>query len=170
MKYSVALFALIFYVQAFAQHSNEETPINESKEASFEVIEHVPVYKGCKKFSDNISLKKCMNEKIVSLIRKNYNISIAQSLGLPEGIVRVNVVFKINTKGDIVDIRSRAPHPELEKEAIRVIGLIPKFENPGIQRGKPVIVPYSLPIVFKVENKKLSKKELRKLKRRAKKS
>lgn len=171
MKYSVLILALILCVSSFGQQNNHQIETKEEpKEATFEVIEHVPVYQGCGIFSDNKSLKKCMSEKIIALVSKNYDINIAKSLGLPDGIVRVNAIFKINTKGEIVGIRSRAPHPELEKEAIRVISLIPQLEKPGIQRGKPVIVPYSLPIVFKIENEKLSKKELRKLKRRAKKS
>ena len=48
-------------------------------------------------------------------------------------------------------VRSRAPHPRLEKEAARVINMLPKMK-PGKQRGKPVIVPYSLPITFQVQD------------------
>jgi protein TonB len=50
-----------------------------------------------------------------------------------------------------VGIRARAPHPGLEKEATRVIGLLPKMQ-PGKQRGKAVTVPYSLPIIFQVQD------------------
>lgn len=45
-------------------------------------------------------------------------------------------------------IRSRGPDRVLEKEAERIIGLLPKM-TPGKQRGKAVKVPYSVPIVFK---------------------
>ncbi|HEX9827501.1 MAG TPA: energy transducer TonB, partial [Flavobacteriaceae bacterium] len=65
------------------------------------------------------------------------------------GIQRINVIFKINEEGHIVDVKARAPVPELENEAIRVINSLPKFE-PGIHKGKKVTVPYSLPIIFKV--------------------
>ena len=44
-------------------------------------------------------------------------------------------------------VRARAPHPNLKKEAIRVVNMIPKMK-PGMQLGKAVIVPYSLPIIF----------------------
>jgi hypothetical protein len=60
------------------------------------------------------------------------------------------VIFKIQKDGSISEIKSRAPHPELEKEAIRVIKALPKMQ-PGMQRGKPVVVPYSLPILFQVQ-------------------
>jgi hypothetical protein len=49
--------------------------------------------------------------------------------------------------GHVFDIRARAPHKALEAEAIRVIALLPKI-TPGFQFGEPVIVPYSLPIIF----------------------
>ena len=45
---------------------------------------------------------------------------------------------------------ARAPHARLEKEAKRVVGLLPKM-IPGKQRGRPVNVTYMLPISFNVE-------------------
>ncbi|MCP4143052.1 MAG: hypothetical protein GY755_22640, partial [Chloroflexi bacterium] len=142
-----------------------------SDEVPFAVIEQVPVYKGCNKKLSNTELKKCMSDKISKHVVKNFNIKLAGSLGLHDGVVRVNVIFKIDKEGNITGIRSRAPHSKLEKEAIRVITLIPKMDKPGYQKGKPVIVPYSLPIKFNLDSsKQLSKKELRKLKRQKKKS
>lgn len=87
-------------------------------------------------------------------VARYYNTKIVNGLGLPDGPTRINVIFKINQEGNIIDIRSRAQHPILEEEAIRVIKLIPQMEKPGYQRGKPVIVPYSLPIIFNVQNPK----------------
>ena len=71
-------------------------------------------------------------------------------LGLDSGIKRINVGFKIDKTGNIVNIQARAPHPKLEAEAKRVIGKLPKMKA-GRQRGKAVNVPYGLPITFKVE-------------------
>jgi protein TonB len=48
-------------------------------------------------------------------------------------------------------VRARAPHPRLVKEATRVVNLLPKMK-PGKQRGKAVVVPYSLPIIFQVQD------------------
>ena len=56
----------------------------------------------------------------------------------------------------MIETRSRAINLELEKEAIRVISKLPQM-TPGYQRGKAVIVPYSLPIVFQVQSKKKNK-------------
>ena len=62
--------------------------------------------------------------------------------------------------GNITGVRARAPHPRLEKEAVRVINLLPKMK-PGIKNGKPVIVPYSIPMIFQVNENKKKKKILK---------
>ncbi|MEP3838128.1 MAG: energy transducer TonB [Algibacter sp.] len=56
-------------------------------------------------------------------------------------------IFKISSNGDVVDVRSRAAHPELENEAIRIVKTLPKFKL-GEHKGKQVNVRYSLPIIF----------------------
>ena len=75
---------------------------------------------------------------------------MAGDLGL-SGRQRISVIFKIDRTGSVIGVRARAPHPRLEKEAVRVINLLPKMK-PGRQRGKAVIVPYSLPIIFQVQD------------------
>ncbi|WNH11098.1 energy transducer TonB [Thalassobellus suaedae] len=157
MKYIYTLLIILISSSIIAQ----ENEIKENPELVFEVIENVPVYKGCDKTLSNAEIKKCMSYKISELISKNFNIRIANKIGLPNGLVKINVIFKIDKHGKVTEISSRAPHPELEKEAIRVIKLIPDMERPGIQRGKPVTVPYSLPINFMVDNssKKSRKKK-----------
>lgn len=91
-----------------------------------------------------------MSDKIQEFVNKKFNTDLASELGL-SGRQRINVIFKIDKTGEVVGIRARAPHPGLEKEAARVIGLLPKMQ-PGKQRGKAVTVPYSLPIVFQVQD------------------
>ena len=62
-----------------------------------------------------------------------------------------NVSGKIDSKGKIVGVQARAPHPRLQKEAERVVNMLPSM-TPGKQRGKAVGVLYSLPIVFQVQD------------------
>ncbi|MBC2846335.1 hypothetical protein [Winogradskyella flava] len=119
-------------------------------EVPFSVIEKVPVYKGCKKSLNNKALRDCMNEKIQKHVAKNFNIKIASKLDLNPGVKRIFVLFKIDKEGNVIGIKARGPHVALEDEAIRVIKTIPKLKKPGYQRGKAVIVPYSLPIVFRI--------------------
>jgi len=124
--------------------------VEEDIEVPFAVIENVPIFPGCENKSGNNAKKDCMSEKITQFVQKKFNTDLAGDLGL-SGVQRINVIFKIDKTGNIVGIRSRAPHPALEKEAARVIGGLPKMQ-PGKQRGKSVIVPYSLPIIFKVQD------------------
>jgi protein TonB len=127
----------------------EVEEVEEDIEVPFAVIENVPIYPGCEK-GNNAAKKACMSEKISKFVQKKFNTELAGELGLT-GRQRINVIFKIDKNGNITGIRSRAPHPRLEKEAARVIGMLPKMK-PGKQRGKAVIVPYSLPIVFQVQD------------------
>ena len=121
----------------------------EDVEVPFAVIENVPEYPGCERGS-NAEKRKCMSGKIAKFVQRKFNTDLAGDLGL-SGRQRISVIFKIDKNGNVVGVRSRAPHPRLEKEAARVINMLPKMK-PGRQRGKPVIVPYSLPITFQVQD------------------
>ena len=73
--------------------------------------------------------------------------AIAQENGV-QG--RVTVRFTINADGSVVDpVVVRGVDPHLDKEALRVIGKMPKWK-PGKQRGKAVRVSYNLPVRFKL--------------------
>lgn len=74
--------------------------------------------------------------------------SIAQEVGT-QG--RVTVQFVVNKDGGIVDVQIvRGVDPYLDKEAVRVISGMPKW-NPGRQRGVPVRCKYTVPVTFKLQ-------------------
>ena len=123
--------------------------VEEDVEVPFAVIENVPVFPGCER-GNNAKKRKCMSEKIAKFVQRKFNTELAGDLGL-SGRQRISVIFKIDQNGDVVGVRARAPHPRLVKEATRVVNLLPKMK-PGKQRGKAVIVPYSLPIIFQVQD------------------
>ena len=129
----------------------EVEEVEEDIEVPFSVIENVPVFPGCEKKKGNAAKKKCMSEKVAKFVNRKFNTELASDLGLPAGRKRIFVSFKIDKAGNIVGVGARGPHPGLEREAKRVISLLPKMK-PGKQRGKAVIVPYSLPIVFQVQD------------------
>jgi len=110
------------------------------------VIEKVPIYPGCENLVGNEAKKNCMAKEVSSFVASKFNTTFGKDLSL-KGKQRINVIFKIDKTGNVIDIRARAQHKALEAEAIRVIALLPKM-TPGIQFGNPVIVPYSIPIVF----------------------
>ncbi|NJM81029.1 MAG: hypothetical protein HC854_18040 [Flavobacterium sp.] len=54
--------------------------------------------------------------------------------------------------GDVKDIKTTSPDKSgtLDKEAIRIVSLLPKFQ-PGRHRGELVNVKYDFPLVFKID-------------------
>ena len=64
---------------------------------------------------------------------------------------RVNVVFIVNEDGSLSDVKViRSIIPELDKEAIRVVKSMPKW-NPSKQNGKAVKTKYTVPVTFRLE-------------------
>ncbi|MBC8753227.1 energy transducer TonB [Kordia sp. YSTF-M3] len=114
------------------------------------------IYPGCQKATTNKERKRCMAEKISAFVGENFNTRLGKKLKL-DGIIRIYVVFKINEQGKAVEIRSRAPHPELEKEAIRVVRRLPRMQPAAIE-GVSVNVSYTLPIVFKIKSSRKRRK------------
>ena len=126
----------------------EEVEVEEVEEdisIPFAVIEDVPVFPGCEGASDK---KACFQEQMQKHIRKHFRYpEIAQEMGV-QG--RVNVMFVIQRDGSIGGIRMRGPDKNLEAEALRIINLLPNM-TPGRQRGRPVKVPFSIPITFRLQ-------------------
>ncbi|MBD0825156.1 energy transducer TonB [Aestuariibaculum marinum] len=121
------------------------TEVEEVAEVPFSVIENVPVFPGCEGKSKAATVR-CFNSKMLEHVKNNFHYPEA-ALDLAIG-GRVTVVFIIDEKGYVTSIRSRGPDKILEKEAERIVSLLPKMK-PGKQRGKPVKVNYAVPIVFK---------------------
>ena len=67
---------------------------------------------------------------------------------------RVIVQFVVNRNGRITEEKIvQGVSPSLDAEALRVIKSMPKWK-PGTQNGKAVRVLFTLPIAFKLDNKK----------------
>ena len=128
----------------------EEVSDEPIEDVPFTAIEDVPIFPGCEKYKSNDERRRCMSEKVSDFVNSKFNTELGSELGL-SGVNRVYVRFKIDSKGKIVDVQARAPHPRLQKEAERVVNMLPKM-TPGKQRGKAVGVLYSLPIIFQVQD------------------
>ena len=111
----------------------EEEP---EEQEIFDVVEKMPEFPGG-------------NAALMSYLAKNIKYpTIAQENGT-QG--RVIVQFVVNKDGSIVDAKvARSVDPYLDKEALRVINSMPKW-NPGMQRNKPVRVKYTVPVVFRLQ-------------------
>ena len=111
----------------------EEEEVDEQQ--IFQVVEENPEFPG--------GMKECM--KFLSNNIKYPQIS--QENGV-QG--RVIVQFVVNADGTIVDpVVVRGVDPYLDKEALRVIKLMPKWK-PGKQRGKAVRVRFTQPVMFRL--------------------
>ena len=112
----------------------EEEEVEEQQ--IFQVVEEMPEFPG--------GMGECMK-----WLGKNMKYpTISQENGV-QG--RVIVQFVVNRDGSIVDaVVARGVDPYLDKEALRVVGLMPKWK-PGKQRGKAVRVKYTLPVMFRLQ-------------------
>ena len=114
----------------FIPVSDEE----EAEEEVFFIVEDMPKFQGGGK------------EKFREWIAKNLQYPpIAAENGISG---RVFVQFAVNAQGEVVDVKVvRGVDPALDKEAVRVVKSSPRW-TPGKQRGRPVKVQFTFPIVF----------------------
>ena len=112
----------------------EEEEVEEQQ--IFQVVEEMPEFPG--------GMGECMK-----FLGKNIKYpTISQENGV-QG--RVIVQFVVNRDGSIVDpVVVRGVDPYLDKEALRVIQMMPKWK-PGKQRGKAVRVKYTVPVTFRLQ-------------------
>ncbi len=125
-------------------------PVEEPESYPFTRIEWVPIFPGCEKLATNKERAICFSEKVGRIVSKKFNTGLGEKYGLT-GLQRIYTQFDVDQNGIITNIQVRAPHPKLEKEAKRVIGLFPQM-TPGKQRDQNVTVKYQLPIVFKIQD------------------
>ena len=110
-------------------------------------IEEIPVFPGCEKLKKT-KLIECFKEKMQRHIVQNFRYpKLAQEMAI-QG--RVFIKFIIGVDGNITGLESRGPHPILERDAERIILLLPKMK-PGRVNGLRVRVPFSIPITFRLD-------------------
>ena len=112
----------------------EEEEVEEQQ--IFQVVEEMPEFPG--------GMGECMK-----FLGKNIKYpTISQENGV-QG--RVIIQFVVNRDGSIVDAQvARGVDPYLDKEALRVVGQMPKWK-PGKLRGKAVRVKYTVPVMFRLQ-------------------
>ncbi len=131
--------------------SVDDVAVGEEEEeisVPFAVIEKVPVFPGCETLETEAERKACFNQKIQEHIQKNFNYpATALEMGISG---RVFLQFEIGADGMVKNIRKRGPDRLLEEEAVRIIASLPQMK-PGMQRGRPAKVGYSIPINFMMQ-------------------
>ncbi len=125
---------------------NINKPINLNYPIPAHLLDTFPALPGTpekRRTSDNYS------KQMKKFVKKHFNVATGKNLGLV-GRHRLYVQYEINKNGIIKDIKVRAPHPDFEKEAKRVIKKMPKL-IPGVYQNNAVSTRYTLPIVFNIE-------------------
>ena len=91
-----------------------------------------------------------LNKRMNAFVSKYFNVDVAKGKGL-SGTQKVYINFKIDKTGTIKDIKAHGTDIAIEKEAIRVVKLLPQF-IPAKQGNRTQEYNYSLPIIFEVIN------------------
>ncbi|GAA4810579.1 hypothetical protein [Litoribaculum gwangyangense] len=113
------------------------------------IIMTPPMFKGCEKSKSPDLMRKCMSELVGRIIKKEFDTNLRYKTSLT-GIIRILAHFKIDKEGKITGVKVKAPNPFLGNEIESIIQNITPAIKPGYQNGKPVVVPFSVPIVFSV--------------------
>ncbi|HOF21198.1 MAG TPA: energy transducer TonB [Bacteroidales bacterium] len=121
---------VVEYVEEIREEVQE---VDEPEPEPFVVVEEMPMFPG----GDPALLQYIAEHTQYPEVAKENNI---------QG--RVIVRFCVTSKGTVSQVSVlKGVDPELDKEAIRVVGTLPAFK-PGKQGGKPVPVWYMVPITF----------------------
>ena len=141
------LLILLLFIPlvSFGQNANKKKNENEP-EKQFVIIDEVPMFRSCKNVFKS-QRRECFQNKMTKHIYKHfYYPKYAFNRGI-QG--RVFVQFIIEKDGSISEIKTRGADKSLEKAALKIIKKLPKL-IPGKANGKPVRVPYSIPITWKL--------------------
>jgi TonB family protein len=128
---------------------SESTTLVED-DTPFMIVEEMPALGDCKKLRGN-ERHQCTQMEIIKFISQNTQFPSAAIDANVQGTVFI--YFVVDKKGLVRDAKvMREVHPILDAEALRVIRSLPAFE-PGMQRGEPVSVQYTIPVKFIIRKK-----------------
>lgn len=115
----------------------------------FDQVSVAPVFITCDETSDDIK-DECNKETISGIILENLTYPFDAAAEGIEGDVWVR--FVIDQDGYVTNVTTKGPEngEVLEKEAERLVNLLPKF-MPGKHNGKYVNVEYFMPIAFHLD-------------------
>ena len=115
--------------------------------ASFETIEEPVLFPGCENINKRESFK-CFQDKMNEHIKTNFRYPQKAMNRNIQG--KVVVTYIIDRDGKIINITTSGADVILQKEAKRIISLLPKM-TPGKQKGIPVKVGHVVPITFRLK-------------------
>jgi hypothetical protein len=114
-----------------------------------------PIFKGCEKAKDPYLLKKCFSNKISYHVRNNFDKKLLRSM-TESRTYRVLTRFKVDTTGRLKHVGVKASNPIYSKEVVSILKSVSNVK-PAYSNGKPIEMPFVLPIVIKVSKQKTKK-------------
>lgn len=117
-----------------------------------DAIEEKPTFFACQSLK-GAAKDACFNEQMKKFLLQNLKYPAKAQNNEIEG--KILVEFIIDSNGNVTAVKPMmvryTNNPELEREALRVIGKLPKMK-PGKQGKEAVNVRYTIPISFKLPN------------------
>jgi protein TonB len=124
------------------------------KEQVFMVVEEMPRFPGCEELDKkNVDKQQCAQEKMMEYIYATLVYPEAAMKDSLQGqVITQFTVGKDGTLSDIIVVRGQ--HQVLNAEAIRVIESMNHMEKkwrPGMHKGRPTAVRFTLPMKFSMK-------------------
>jgi protein TonB len=128
----MSMMAIVCLMTASAQ----KTVVSQSKQNVYDAVEQMPEFPGG---------MPAMIEFLQTNLKYPKD-AIKQQVG-----GRVMVMFVVETDGTLSNVRvAKKVFPSLDSEAVRVVKTMPKWK-PGKEKGRPVRVNFTLPVVFSLK-------------------
>ena len=128
----LSMMAVLCLLTANAQ----KTVVSQSNQSVYDQVEQMPEFPGG---------MPAMIEYLQTNIKYPKD-AVKQNVG-----GRVMVMFVVEADGSLSNVRvARKVFPSLDSEAVRVVKAMPKWK-PGKEKGRPVRVNFTLPVVFTVK-------------------
>lgn len=90
--------------------------------------------------------KKYFSDQIQQHIKTHFNFKVLESSIM--GMHKISAQFKIDTAGQVTDVKTKANYQVLENEARRVLKTLPSLKSGRNGDGEKVTTIYALPIIF----------------------
>jgi protein TonB len=153
MKYLLSVLFLFTMNMAFTQVDvpPPPNPMNASEEI-FKIVEEMPRFPGCEDLGLNKNdLSECSKDSLMSYIANNL---VYPEVGAQGMAVVQFVVEKDGTLGKIKVVRDPGNGAgQAAADVIHKMNADGKVWTPGKQRGRVVVVQYTLPVRFDSEKK-----------------
>ena len=90
--------------------------------------------------------------ELFKFITKNFKYTVSDGKQNEADGTKIIVGFTVDSTGNIINPKIvKGINPELNNEALRVVSIMPKW-IPAKQKGKPISVPFNLPIQLEIKN------------------